>query len=64
MAYVYYDDGSTFDDFEGSKNGYEFNCRLNPGTYQKLIDIAHNEGLRTFDISRVINYVIDKHEKK
>lgn len=64
MAYVYYDDGSKFDDLEGSRNNYEFNCRLNPGTYQKLIDIAHNEGLRTFDISTVINYVIDKHGKK
>lgn len=55
-----YKDGTYYMDAnEGSASNFHFNCLITPEHYNKLLKIAHKNGILTFDISTVINYVIE-----
>lgn len=61
---VKYNDGSWYDDNEGSLSHYKFECMIGPDNYQRLLRIAHDNGMMTFDISTVINFMIENFNKK
>lgn len=48
---------------EGSELGGVFPCRIDTDNYNKLLKIAHKNGILTFDISTVINFVINDYCK-
>lgn len=64
MKWIEYPDGSRFDVDEGSKCDYIFEIKLTPDTYKRLAEIAHEEGILTFDVGKVINFVVENFEKK
>ena len=57
-------DGYRYDDKEWSSRMYKFDVQLDPGTYSKLLMIAHENGILTFDLSTAINFVIDNFPRK
>lgn len=57
--YLNIDNNYKWNDMEGSDKNYMFECRLNPGTYEKLLRIMHKNGIVTFDVSAAINYAIE-----
>lgn len=57
-------DGYHYDDNEGLDKGYCFRCQLDPETYHKLLMIAHENGILTFDINTALLYVIRNFPRK
>lgn len=57
-------DGYGWNDTEGSNVDYKFMCQLDPLSYRNLLMIAHENKILTFDVSYMINYVINNYPRK
>lgn len=44
---------------ECTTDKYTFTCEIYPDNYQRLLTIAHRNNIQTFDVSTIINYVIE-----
>ena len=49
---------------EAARKDYRFEVVIDPGNYDNLLKIAHENGILTFDVSTVINFVIEQYSRK
>ncbi len=54
-------DGTWYDDTECDRNNSMITFHIDSSNYNKLMRIAHESGIMTFDIGKIINLVIEKY---